>query len=425
VLPTSWLFGGDGLDTADYSLAMSGVTVDLLNTSLNGGDAAGHVYIGIEQFSLSNFDDVFIGADTANSVLGGYGDDQLTGGRGDDILDGGAGDDFLVGGDGNDILRGGTAHAGGHHGGDVGGDDNLYGGNGNDLLDGGVGNDWLDGGAGADTIAGGDGFDVADYSDATAGVSIDLTKASSTWTGDAQGDILTSIEGFQLSSFADIFRGDANANSVSGGAGDDQISGLGGNDTLYGEAGNDSISGGDGNDVVYGDNGPHRGGGGGWHHNDGDDYLQGNAGDDTLYGGGGNDRMVGGTGNDILVGGLGGDYMVGNEGADVFTFTAVEDSQHTVVNGANQLDTIVDFTQGEDTIDLSAIDANPNVDGDQAFTFIADPAHYTGDWTGVVWQTTAANGIATINVSVDGDADPEMQIYMSHAYHFTASDFVL
>jgi len=117
--------------------------------------------------------------------------------------------------------------------------------------------------------------------------------------------------------------------------------------------------------VVYGDSSPwHHGGG--WHHSDGDDYLQGNAGDDTLYGGGGNDRMVGGVGNDILVGGLGGDYMVGNEGADVFKYNDVSDSQHTVVNGVNQLDTIVDFTQGEDKIDLSAIDANPNVDGDQA-----------------------------------------------------------
>jgi hypothetical protein len=48
------------------------------------------------------------------------------------------------------------------------------------------------------------------------------------------------------------------------------------------------------------------------------------------------------------------------------------------------------------------------IDGDQAFAFVADPAHHTGDWTGVVWQTTAANGIATINVSVDGDPDAEM-----------------
>jgi Ca2+-binding RTX toxin-like protein len=124
--------------------------------------------------------------------------------------------------------------------------------------------------------------------------------------------------------------------------------------------------------------------------------------------------------------GLGGDYLVGNEGADIFQYFAVEESQNVTINGVNQLDQIVDFTQGQDKIDLSGMDANPLLDGDQAFTFIADPAHYTGDWTGVVWQTTnSQTGIATINVSIDGDAAPEMQIYMSHPYQFAASDFIL
>src|SRR5262249_42665481 len=175
--------------------------------------------------------------------------------------------------------------------------------------------------------------------------------------------------------------------------------------------------GGDGNDVVHGD----KVGEGA-----GDDYLQGNAGDDVLFGDLGNDRIVGGAGNDTLVGGLGGGYLVRNGGGDIFKYTPVEESQNVLINGVNQLDQIVDFTQGQDKIDLSAIDANPNLAGDQAFVFISDPAHYTGDWTGVVWETTnPQTGIAMINVSIDGDAAPEMQIYMSHVYQFTASDFIL
>ncbi len=377
--------------------------------------------MNVEQFSLTNYDDIFVGGDIGQTVLGQLGNDQLTGGRGDDVLDGGAGDDTLFGGDGNDVLRGGTLviHGGGGahgHPVDIGGNDFLYGGNGDDVLDGGVGNDYLDGGAGADVLAGGDGSDIASYADATAGVSIDLAHASTTWTGDAQGDTLTSVEQIELTGFADVFRGDANANSVYGGNGDDQIYGLGGDDTLVGGGGNDSIYGGDGNDMVVGDNS--------WH--GGDDYLQGNAGNDVLIGGGGNDRMVGGTGNDTLYGGLGGDYLIGSEGADLFVYTAVEDSQNIVSWGAKQLDQIVDFTQGEDKIDLSAIDANPGLAGDQAFTFLADPASHTGDWTGLVWQTTnPANGIVTLNVSTNADAAPEMQIYMSHSYVFTASDFIL
>ena len=84
----------------------------------------------------------------------------------------------------------------------------------------------------------------------------------------------------------------------------------------------------------------------------------------------------------------------------------------------------VQVTQGEDKIDLSGIDANPMVAGDQAFTFIADPAHYTGSWVGVVWETTA-NGISTINVSIDATPGSEMQINVNHTHNFTAADFIL
>jgi Ca2+-binding RTX toxin-like protein len=332
-------------------------------------------------------------------LYGGLGNDSLhvvNNGIGIKSLDGGVGDDVLI------VEGVGTA--------------TLTGGDGSDSLNGGDGNDQLDGGAGADTLAGGDGYDIAGYWGATAGVSIDLTKASSTWTGDAQGDAFTSIEAIFLTNFADTFRGDANANTVFGGSGNDQIFGGGGNDSLIGEDGNDTIQGGEGNDVVYGDS---------FDDFAGDDYLQGNAGDDVLFGDLGNDRIVGGTGNDTVVGGLGGDYLAGNEGADIFQYTAVNESQAIATNGVNQLDQIADFTQGQDKIDLSAIDANRTLAGNQAFVFIADPAHYTGNWTGVVWQTTAANGIVTINVSIDGDADAEMQIYMSHPYQLTANDFIL
>ncbi|MFZ2159186.1 MAG: calcium-binding protein [Bradyrhizobium sp.] len=372
------LFGGDGFDTVSYGSSWAAVSVNLLDMRSNTGDAAGQVYIGIENFSLSNFDDTFIGSNLADIANGAFGNDTLYGNDGADILDGGAGNDWLDGGDGDDVLHGGT---------------------------------------GADILSGGDGFDIAAYYDATAGVSIDLTRSSLTWTGEAQGDVLSSIEEVDLTEFADIFRGNANDNFVFGGSGDDQISGLAGNDTLNGGYGNDSLFGGDGNDVVYGDSG--------WRHG-GDDYLQGNAGDDILFGGAGNDRMVGGTGNDILIGGGGSDYLVGNEGADIFRFAAVTESQHRLSWDPQQADQIVDFTQGQDRIDLSLIDANVSLEGDQSFTFLADPAHYTGDWSGLVWQTTdSRTGIATLNVSIDADPGADMQIYMSHPYTFTANDFIL
>ena len=78
-------------------------------------------------------------------------------------------------------------------------------------------------------------------------------------------------------------------------------------------------------------------------------------------------RIVGGNGDDTLSGGLGRDVLVGGDGADKFVFKSVADSN------ALARDHILDFTQGSDKIDLSAIDA---VQGgsDNAFNFVGSAA---------------------------------------------------
>ncbi|MES3011437.1 MAG: VCBS domain-containing protein [Pseudomonadota bacterium] len=71
----------------------------------------------------------------------------------------------------------------------------------------------------------------------------------------------------------------------------------------------------------------------------GDSFLNGRAGNDVLTGGGGADRLTGGAGADQLTGG---------GGADAFGFLAGES------NGVlGQFDTITDFAQGLDKIDLN------------------------------------------------------------------------
>jgi Ca2+-binding RTX toxin-like protein len=487
--------GDDGFDKVSYHGTES-VTINLINNNLNAGAAAGHFYNGIEAFGLSRDDDVFIGAGSADNVFGDTGSDQLDGGGGDDQLDGGGGNDILYGGDGNDTLFGGSFG----HDGFLGGNDTLFGGNGNDSLDGFTGDDWLDGGAGADILTGGDGFDTASYLDATAGIIINLTKASSTWTGDAQGDVFSSIDRLQLTNFADLFIGDANANQqIFGGAGDDRLIGLGGDDGLTGDNGNDLLEGGDGNDALRGDGFASSPGNDRLLGNAGADVLIGDAGNDALWGGsgadvldggdgydfaaygdatsavgidlttssstwtgdaqgdtlasieafdltvfndifsgadgddrviaragndqlcgrGGNDTLDAGQGNDILSGGLGADVLSGGQGADIFKYSAVQESSGALI------DDITDFTQGEDKIDLSAIDANPTLAGDQAFTFLANPAGHTGDWTGFVWSVPDGKGHTMIFASTDADADPEMQIYLPQAVQLHASDFIL
>ncbi|NJM30097.1 MAG: calcium-binding protein, partial [Rhizobiales bacterium] len=83
-------------------------------------------------------------------------------------------------------------------------------------------------------------------------------------------------------------------------------------------------------------------------------------GNDALYGGNDNDELVGdegadllggGNGNDILEGGTGNDRMFGNAGIDTFVFEIADDS-----------DTIMDFADNADRIDLTSYDfANANV----------------------------------------------------------------
>jgi Ca2+-binding RTX toxin-like protein len=349
------LNGGDGFDTVSYADATAAVSIDLTRASSTWtGDARGDVFSSIDQILLTNFNDLLIGDANANVIKGGDGYDRIYGEGGDDGLTGGNGNDLLQGGDGNDVIRGdGFAAAPGN--------DYLYGNAGDDVLGGDGGSDFLDGGAGADVLDGADGYDTANYGDAASGVSIDLTANSSTWTGDAHGDTLISIEAFDLTDFADVFRGD------------------GADNTIISRAGNDQ-----------------------------------------LFGGGGNDRLVAGAGNDILSGGLGADILAGEQGADTFKYFAVEES-----SGVNGVDNVSDFTQGQDKIDLSAIDANGTVAGNQAFTFLDNPASHTGDWTGFVWSVTDARGTATIFVSNDADADAEMQMYTPQAITFHASDFIL
>ena len=111
---------------------------------------------------------------------------------------------------------------------------------GNDILDGGAGNDTLIGDAGNDTLIGGSGIDTADYSTATAAVTVNLSMTGAQNTG-AGTDTLSGIENLTGSGYNDTLTGDANANVISGGAGNDTIAGGAGADTLDGGTGIDTV----------------------------------------------------------------------------------------------------------------------------------------------------------------------------------------
>jgi Ca2+-binding RTX toxin-like protein len=106
--------GGTGINTADFSLADTRVTVDLA-----AGDAArweDGVPLALHVVNLTNIQDVvgtargdsIQGDAAANTLRGEGGNDGLYGREGNDMLIGGSGNDVLVGGAGNDVINGGS-----------------------------------------------------------------------------------------------------------------------------------------------------------------------------------------------------------------------------------------------------------------------------------------------------------------------------
>ena len=140
--------------------------------------------------------------------------------------------------------------------------------------------------------------------------------------------------------------------------------------------------------------------------------ITGNASNNVLSGLGGNDTINGGNGNDNLTGAAGADLLTGGLNADTFIYLAT--LAHS--NGATR-DTINDFTSGSDRINLSAIDANTGVGGNQAFIFRGGLA-FNG--TG---QVRYAGGILEANVN--GDLAADFQIQLSGAPVLVVGDLVL
>jgi Ca2+-binding RTX toxin-like protein len=206
----------------------------------------------------------FTGTVAADSVTGTNMADTLVGLAGDDYLYGGAGNDTLIGGDGNDYMDGGlgvdtASYAGTSAGVTVSllttaaqntvgagtdtlmGIENLLGSSYNDTLTGDANANTIEGGLGNDTLNGGAGVDTVSYSKATAGVTVDLSLATSQNTVSAGSDLLSNFENIFGSAFADTLKGNSGANVITGGSGNDVINGGAGNDTLYGGLGADSF----------------------------------------------------------------------------------------------------------------------------------------------------------------------------------------
>ncbi|WP_112310850.1 calcium-binding protein [Pseudogemmobacter bohemicus] len=304
---------------------------------------------------------------------------DVTMGSGNDTIDnragtitgdlyGGAGDDYYIGHLGTTVT--GTVFGGAGNDTLFGGDnaDRLEGEDDNDLIQGGGGDDSLFGGAGADTLAGQAGND-----------------------------------GFYGGSGNDLMSGGAGSDTLDGGVDNDTLLGNEGNDALYGGDGNDNLAGHDGDDLINGGTG--------------NDLLTGGAGNDTLSGGEGYDLLYGQDGDDVLNGGGGGDRLYGGAGADLFDF---DDAAATPASVSGRA-WIMDFTPGEDRIDLSQIDADSVSDGHQSFTYIA-----TAAFSGIAGELRYDRATWLVTGDTDGDGVADFSIVLAHGpMGVTAADFIL
>ncbi|MEO7177339.1 MAG: Ig-like domain-containing protein, partial [Allosphingosinicella sp.] len=119
-----------------------------------------------------------------------------------------------------------------------------------------------------------------------------------------------------------------------------------------------------------------------------------------LFGGAAGDTLIGGANADLLYGGLGGDQLTGGGGADIFRYQSTAES----APGDGTADHILDFTPGTDRIDLGRIDANSEVAGDQAFTWIGSNA-FSGTAGELRGYSSDSGWIVEGDVDGDGVAD--------------------
>ena len=241
--------------------------------------------------------------------------------------------------------------------------------------------------------------------------------------------------------YNDTITGNSSANVLSGAAGNDSLFGLDGNDSLSGGDGDDYLDGGFGFDTINGGNG-----------NDTTSYafyggpivanlttgvvsFPGNStltdtlisienliatnGNDSVTGNSSANVLSGAAGNDTIIGGLGSDTLVGGSGNDIFRYFSTAES----TSGALNRDTIADFLPGTDRLDLSAIDANLSIAGDQAFTFLGSSAAFTNVGQ-LRYQVAGGNLFLYGNVDANF-ATSEFELQLSGLASIAATNIIL
>ncbi|MEF8747646.1 MAG: cadherin-like domain-containing protein [Candidatus Accumulibacter propinquus] len=443
------LAGGDGSDA--YFVRDAGDVVSETNATASTG-GTDTVLSTLAAYTLTaNVENGRIHSTTAANLTGNTLNNVLYAGAGNNALNGSTGIDTvsyaygLAGTSGVTVsLAVSTAQATGGSGSDTlisienlfgsASADKLTGNSGANSLAGGAGNDTLDGGTGIDTLAGGDGSDAYYVRDSGDVVSETNATASTGGTDTVYSTLsaytlTANVEnGRILATTAANLTGNTLNNVLYAGAGNNVLNGGSGSGTdtvsyVYGLAGTSGVTislavntaqatGGSGSDTLISIENLIGSASA--------DKLTGNSGANNLAGGSGNDTLDGGAGNDSLVGGAGKDLLIGSAGNDVFDFNALSEMGITIASG----DVISDFVRSQDKIDLSTLDADTGIAGDQIFSAPVVGGSFSGVFAnpGDLFFDSVAH---VLYGNTDADAAAEFAIQLTGVSTLAATDLFL
>jgi hypothetical protein len=134
--------------------------------------------------------------------------------------------------------------------------------------------------------------------------------------------------------------------------------------------------------------------------------IHGTRGNDTLMGTKRKETIDGRDGNDTITGGKDPDVLTGGKGNDVFVYNSIDDSP------VKKFDTITDFTQGADKIDLRPLlGATDLIFGGTTPTI-----------NGVWYQQSG--GKTFVFADVTGNNTPDLKIQLNGTFTLTSADFL-
>jgi Ca2+-binding RTX toxin-like protein len=127
------------------------------------------------------------------------------------------------------------------------------------------------------------------------------------------------------------------------------------------------------------------------------------------------ENAIGGSGSDVLIANQAANHLTGSGSSDIFKWISASD----VGTGA-LADTITDFVQGNEKIDLSGIDANSGTSNNDAFQFLGTSA-FTNHPGELRYDITGGN--AHVFADLDGNGIADFEIIVNNVTTLAVTDF--